>query len=70
VEEAAAIFELWMKDRAMHSCELVSFFMLLDANVLGFTAANDELFLAKYTEASGNARDFTMKGILSTLGGT
>jgi len=28
---------------------------------------NDEVFLAKYTEASGNARDFVWKGLLSTL---
>jgi small subunit ribosomal protein S29 len=30
-------------------------------------AANDELFLAKYTESGGNARDFVWKGLLSTL---
>ncbi|KAL4073494.1 mitochondrial ribosomal death-associated protein 3-domain-containing protein [Scleroderma citrinum] len=28
---------------------------------------NDELFLAKYSESSGNARDFVWKGLLSTL---
>ncbi|KAF8835956.1 hypothetical protein BDN67DRAFT_912078 [Paxillus ammoniavirescens] len=28
---------------------------------------NDELFLAKYTESSGNARDFVWKGLLSSL---
>ncbi len=27
----------------------------------------DELFLAKYSEASGNARSFVWKGLLSTL---
>jgi len=47
--EAAGIFELWMKDRALHS------------------EANDELFLAKYSEASGNPRDFVWGGLLGTL---
>lgn len=27
----------------------------------------DEVFLAKYTESSGNARDFVWKGLLATL---
>jgi hypothetical protein len=40
-----------------------------DTNGFGL-AANDELFLSKYTEASGNARNFVWKGLLSTLGGT
>lgn len=30
-------------------------------------APNDELFLAKYSESGGNARDFIWKGLLSTL---
>lgn len=49
VNEAAGMFEVWIKDRALHS------------------TANDELFLAKYTEASGNARDFVWRGLLGTL---
>ncbi|KAI0796114.1 mitochondrial ribosomal death-associated protein 3-domain-containing protein [Abortiporus biennis] len=49
LNEAASIFEIWAKDRALYS------------------SANDELFMAKYTEAQGNARDFVWKGLLSTL---
>jgi small subunit ribosomal protein S29 len=49
VTEAAGMFEIWMKDRALHS------------------APNDELFMAKYTEASGNPRDFVWRGLLGTL---
>ncbi|KAF7973891.1 hypothetical protein HWV62_14026 [Athelia sp. TMB] len=48
-EEAAGVFEVWMKDRGLHSL------------------ASDELFLAKYTETSGNARDFVWRGLLGTL---
>ncbi|EJD07363.1 uncharacterized protein FOMMEDRAFT_16060 [Fomitiporia mediterranea MF3/22] len=46
--EAAAMFEIWMKDRALHS------------------DAYDELFLSKYSESSGNARDFVHGGLLAT----
>lgn len=28
---------------------------------------NDEMFLAKFTEASGNPRDFVWKGLLGSL---
>ncbi|KAG1891671.1 mitochondrial ribosomal death-associated protein 3-domain-containing protein [Suillus fuscotomentosus] len=49
VPEAASVFELWMKDRAVPS------------------KPNDELFLAKYTEASGNARAFVWKELLSSM---
>ncbi|EGN95341.1 hypothetical protein SERLA73DRAFT_95973 [Serpula lacrymans var. lacrymans S7.3] len=49
VSEAASLFEIWMKDKALTS------------------AAHDESFLAKYSEASGNARNFVWKGLLSTL---
>ncbi|KZP11108.1 hypothetical protein FIBSPDRAFT_871879 [Athelia psychrophila] len=48
-EEAAGVFEVWMKDRGLHSL------------------ASDELFLAKYTETSGKARDFVWRGLLGTL---
>ncbi|KAH8105549.1 mitochondrial ribosomal death-associated protein 3-domain-containing protein [Phellopilus nigrolimitatus] len=46
--EAAALFEIWMRDKALHS------------------AANDELFLSKYSESSGNARAFVHGGLLAT----
>ncbi|ETW79159.1 hypothetical protein HETIRDRAFT_36236 [Heterobasidion irregulare TC 32-1] len=49
VNEAASIFEVWSKTKALH------------------THADDGLFMAKYTEASGNARDFVWKGLLATL---
>ncbi|KAH9975748.1 mitochondrial ribosomal death-associated protein 3-domain-containing protein [Lactifluus volemus] len=49
VNEAASLFEVWNKNRTLH------------------TSANDELFLAKYTESGGNPRDFVWKGLLSTL---
>ncbi|THH17829.1 hypothetical protein EW146_g3049 [Bondarzewia mesenterica] len=52
--EAASLFEVWMKD-----------FALLEkgSNI----RSTDELFLSKYTESGGNARDFVWKGLLSTL---
>ncbi|KLO11620.1 hypothetical protein SCHPADRAFT_876656 [Schizopora paradoxa] len=49
VTEAAAMFEIWGKDGALHS------------------RANDELFLSKYSEASGNARNFVHGGLLASL---
>ncbi|KAG1804613.1 mitochondrial ribosomal death-associated protein 3-domain-containing protein [Suillus variegatus] len=49
VPEAASVFEVWMKDRAVPS------------------KPNDELFLTKYSEASGNARAFVWKGLLSSM---
>ncbi|KAH7910195.1 mitochondrial ribosomal death-associated protein 3-domain-containing protein [Hygrophoropsis aurantiaca] len=49
IDEAASVFDVWMKDKAVPS------------------TANDELFLAKYSEASGNARNFVWKGLLSSL---
>ncbi|RDB15895.1 37S ribosomal protein S23, mitochondrial [Hypsizygus marmoreus] len=49
VAEAASLFEVWMKDRAL------------------VPSSYDELFLSKYTESSGNPRDFVWKGLLATL---
>ncbi|KAI0060655.1 hypothetical protein BV25DRAFT_1954404 [Artomyces pyxidatus] len=49
VDEAASLFEVWSKDKTLH------------------TNAVDELFMAKYTESGGNAREFVWKGLLSTL---
>jgi len=49
VDEAAALFEVWAKDKALH------------------TPSNDELFMAKYSESGGNAREFVWKGLLATL---
>ncbi|OCH86955.1 hypothetical protein OBBRIDRAFT_814348 [Obba rivulosa] len=49
IKEASSLFEVWAKDRALHS------------------VPNDELFMAKFTEASGNPRDFVWKGLLSSF---
>ncbi|KIM55738.1 hypothetical protein SCLCIDRAFT_1220905 [Scleroderma citrinum Foug A] len=49
VQEAAELFDIWSRDRALSS------------------VPNDELFLAKYSESGGNAREFVWKGLLSTL---
>ncbi|KAG6329114.1 hypothetical protein ID866_9974 [Astraeus odoratus] len=49
VSEAAELFDVWRRDRALSA------------------VPNDEMFLAKYSESSGNARDFVWKGLLSTL---
>lgn len=49
VEEAATLYEVWTKDKALHTDE------------------SDETFLSKYSEASGNPREFVWKGLLSTL---
>ncbi|TFL01013.1 mitochondrial ribosomal death-associated protein 3-domain-containing protein [Pterulicium gracile] len=50
VEEAAGVYGVWNKDKAILPDSL-----------------HDENFLAKYSEASGNARDFVWKGFLSSL---
>ncbi|KIM38358.1 hypothetical protein M413DRAFT_30198 [Hebeloma cylindrosporum] len=51
LDEAAGIFEVWKGVQAFGK--------------KGFPY--DEAFLAKYTESSGNARDFVRKGILSSM---
>jgi small subunit ribosomal protein S29 len=67
IGEAAGVFEVWMKDRALHSGEcFCSVCKFEDANWLG-VVSNDELFLAKYSEASGNPRDFVWRGLLGTV---
>ncbi|KAI0918027.1 hypothetical protein AcW1_007009 [Taiwanofungus camphoratus] len=62
VNEAASLFEVWMDDKALHSGETRR-----DDGELR-SVPNDELFMTKYSEASGNARAFVWKGLLSTLG--
>lgn len=49
VPEAASLFDVWMKDKAIPR------------------DSGDELFMAKYSEAGGNARDFVWKGLLATM---
>ncbi|KAH9479917.1 37S ribosomal protein S23, mitochondrial [Psilocybe cubensis] len=50
MQEALAVFEIWKKRMAIGKDN--SFY--------------DEIFLSKYTESGGNARDFIWKGLLST----
>ncbi|KAI0255675.1 mitochondrial ribosomal death-associated protein 3-domain-containing protein [Lactifluus subvellereus] len=47
--------------------EAASLFEVWNKNKSFHSSANDELFLAKYTESGGNPRDFVWKGLLSTL---
>lgn len=61
VDEAASLFELWMKDNALHSGEVRG----TDGELQ--SRPNDELFMTKYCEASGNPRAFVWKGLLSTM---
>lgn len=49
VDEAGAVYEIWMKHKVVGS------------------KVHDELFMAKYVESAGNARDFVWKGLLGTL---
>ncbi|EKM84200.1 hypothetical protein AGABI1DRAFT_52006 [Agaricus bisporus var. burnettii JB137-S8] len=49
MDEAGAVYEIWMEHRFMSS------------------KAHDELFMSKYVESGGNARDFVWKGLLGTL---
>lgn len=64
--EAAAIFEMWAKDGALHSRKYSAFSLLCIKMTFCYTEPNDELFLTKYSEASGNARDFVHNGLLAT----
>lgn len=69
VKEAAAVFETWMKDHALSAREYLPLFSLLLLMLPFGTAANDELFLSKYTESGGNPKAFVWQGILGTLEG-
>jgi small subunit ribosomal protein S29 len=77
LKEATSVFEVWMKDRSlsarMYHHVFIYFFSIgcVDMAVFFFfySAANDESFLAKYTESGGHPRTFVWKGILSTLEG-
>jgi small subunit ribosomal protein S29 len=68
VKEAAALFELWMKDRALHSRKIFLLKPWISRLIpISLAVANDELFLAKYSEASGNPKNFVWNGLFSTL---
>jgi small subunit ribosomal protein S29 len=77
VNEAASLFEVWMRYRAVPGgafcSQTISLFtglftkphlILVAENV---QSASDSVFLAKYAESNGNARDFVQKGLLSSL---
>jgi small subunit ribosomal protein S29 len=71
VAEASSLFEIWKDDMAINSSEC-------EGVLSGCMAAHgcdyfwhldtyDELFLSKYVESDGNARDFVWKGLLSNM---
>lgn len=66
VAEAAAMFEVWGRDSALHSRMSYGFILYLSLLTVN-TGPNDELFLSKYSEASGNARSFVHGGLLASL---
>ncbi|KAI0255685.1 mitochondrial ribosomal death-associated protein 3-domain-containing protein [Lactifluus subvellereus] len=53
--------------RGIQILKAASLFEVWNKNKSFHSPANDELFLAKYTESGGNPRDFVWKGLLSTL---
>ncbi|KZT07490.1 uncharacterized protein LAESUDRAFT_698797 [Laetiporus sulphureus 93-53] len=61
VNEAASIFEVWMEDQALHSGEVKG-----EKGDL-HSVPNDDVFMTKYCEASGNARAFVWKALLGTI---
>lgn len=81
VGEAAGMFDVWAKSGVLGDGESLSllfvpfsfvFFRVIDTDgeqlVFGLIErTNDEMFLAKFTEASGNPRDFVWKGLLGSL---
>lgn len=69
INEAASLFEVWMQDKALHSGKLWLSSVLKISAFTSLTSlvSDDELFMAKFNEASGNPRDFVWKGLLSTL---
>jgi len=61
IAEAGALFDVWMKDGA-----LVGGWVSGDDGELEGSDL-DEMFLAKYTESSGNPREFVWRGLLQNL---
>jgi small subunit ribosomal protein S29 len=66
IREAAAVFDFYKQQGALHSGRSSHYTHPLIL-VLTREALTDETFLAKYTESDGNARDFVTKGLLATL---
>lgn len=67
ISEAAALFEVWSKDNALHAREWHDL-NYGSHSLTFFVGQTDENFLTMYTEASGNPRDFVWKGMLSSFG--
>ena len=70
VPEAASVFDVWMKDKAISRSAYHPVLLGRCSTSLippsACTDSGDELFMSKYSEAGGNARDFVWKGILAT----
>ena len=71
VPEAASVFDVWMKDEAIPRSAYYPVFLRHGSIRLipspTRIGSGDELFMSKYSEASGNPRDFVWKGILATM---
>lgn len=66
MEEAAAIFDVWQTAKAPH----IGTWIVPGGSVVDIDdglARGDEMFLSKYTEAGGNAREFVQKSMLQTV---
>ena len=67
VPEAASVFDVWMKDKAIsRGADYLALPRGLSPHPI-HADSGDELFMSKYSEAGGNARDFVWKGLLATL---
>lgn len=69
VQEAMEVFDLWSKDNAIPSGTSSSISRWVKAiyDIDVRVAPTDELFMSKYSESCGNARDFVWKGLLASL---
>ena len=65
--EASSLFEVWKAEHVVTSCTFRYNYRFGSWMLTLFsTVAHDETFLSKYTESSGNPREF-VRGLLSTL---
>ncbi len=65
VDEAASIFDVWQSINALHISTCSFLYPIIVAK--GIADRGDEMFLSKYTEAGGNAREFVQRGLLQTV---
>lgn len=66
VPEAASLFDVWMKDKAISRGMQPKLCLDCPAHLI-YVDSGDELFMSKYSEAGGNPRDFVWKGLLATM---